>query len=246
VAAGELLCAIHQPNFFPRLSTLAKLFTADVWIVLDDVQFARRDCQHRCRLATLNDPAARQWLTIPVHLPDGRATLIKNVQVHSPAQSRRRTQRLLQQYYRRTRHWHAIHDIAAEVLDAFDRTGHLARIAEQSTLAILTALGWPGDVYRSSDLTARTGRTERLADLTCAVGTTTYLCGTGGARYLDQGPLTTHGLKTTLFTTPISGNPQIWHDARTITALHALAATGPTVLAHELTCRLRSPRQPGR
>jgi hypothetical protein len=45
---SDLLCAIHQPNFFPRLSTLAKLFTADIWVVLDDVQFARRDYQHRC------------------------------------------------------------------------------------------------------------------------------------------------------------------------------------------------------
>lgn len=29
------LCAIHQPNFMPRLTTLAKLFAADHWIVLD-------------------------------------------------------------------------------------------------------------------------------------------------------------------------------------------------------------------
>jgi hypothetical protein len=48
---GQLTCAIHQPNFFPRLSTIAKLYTADAWIILDDVQFARRDYQHRCRLA---------------------------------------------------------------------------------------------------------------------------------------------------------------------------------------------------
>ncbi|MCQ8769774.1 WbqC family protein [Streptomyces telluris] len=45
------LCAILQPNFFPRLSTLATLFAADYWIVLDDVQFTRRDYQHRTRLA---------------------------------------------------------------------------------------------------------------------------------------------------------------------------------------------------
>jgi len=32
------LCAIHQPNFLPRLTTLAKLFAADYWIILDDVQ----------------------------------------------------------------------------------------------------------------------------------------------------------------------------------------------------------------
>ena len=48
---GEV-CAIHQPNLFPPLVTLAKLFAADYWIVLDDVQFARRHYQHRApRLA---------------------------------------------------------------------------------------------------------------------------------------------------------------------------------------------------
>jgi hypothetical protein len=38
--AGQRRCAIHQPNFLPRLSTLAKIYAADVWVVLDDVQFA--------------------------------------------------------------------------------------------------------------------------------------------------------------------------------------------------------------
>ena len=50
------LCAIHQPNLLPRLTTLAKLFAADRWIVLDDVQFSRRDYQHRARLASRDDP----------------------------------------------------------------------------------------------------------------------------------------------------------------------------------------------
>jgi hypothetical protein len=54
---------------FPRLSTLAKLFAADYWIVLDDVQFTRRDYQHRARLADLNDPGQRRWLSISTHLP---------------------------------------------------------------------------------------------------------------------------------------------------------------------------------
>lgn len=41
------LCAIHQPNLFPRLITLAKLFPTDYWIALDDdVQFTRCGYQH--------------------------------------------------------------------------------------------------------------------------------------------------------------------------------------------------------
>jgi hypothetical protein len=32
-----LLCAIHQPNFLPRLSTLAKLYAADRFLFADPV-----------------------------------------------------------------------------------------------------------------------------------------------------------------------------------------------------------------
>ncbi|GAA2769691.1 hypothetical protein GCM10020219_041490 [Nonomuraea dietziae] len=39
--AGARRVAIHQPNLFPRLTTLAKLWAADCWVVLDNVQFAR-------------------------------------------------------------------------------------------------------------------------------------------------------------------------------------------------------------
>ncbi|GAA0979134.1 WbqC family protein [Acrocarpospora macrocephala] len=236
MAAG-LLCAIHQPNFFPRLSTLAKLFTADVWVVLDDVQFTRRDYQHRCRLTAPGDTAgesAGQWLTIPVHLPDGQSTRIRDVRIADPAHTRRRVTRLLQQYYRRSPHWAAAQTPLQEVLDAFDRTDRLADLSQAATMALLTVLGWPGVIWRSSDLPARTGRSERLADLTCAVGATTYLCGTGGARYLDQWPFATHGLTTKLFTTPVQGDPRIWSAARRVTALTALMGVGPAALTREL------------
>src|ERR1035438_5084219 len=78
---SDPLCAIHQPNFFPRFSTLAKLFTADIWIILDDVQFTRRDYQHRCLVA--GPDTVERWLTVPVHLPAGRATLIRDVLIFS-------------------------------------------------------------------------------------------------------------------------------------------------------------------
>jgi hypothetical protein len=149
--AGDLLCAIHQPNLFPRLSTLAKLFTADVWIILDDVQFARRDYQHRCRLAAAHDSTARQWLTLPAHLPEGRATLIKNVRLVDPAKARHRTERLLQQYYRSTSHWRVVQDVMAPTLAAFDTSEKLARGTysheHQTKLPVCVR---PGSAYRSN------------------------------------------------------------------------------------------------
>ncbi len=104
------VCAIHQPNLFPRLSTLAKLYAADRWIV-DDVQFARRDYQHRARLADLDEPARQQWLTLPTHLPQGRSTLISQARLVDPQRSRKTVQLLVRQYYGRSPHWKAVSDV---------------------------------------------------------------------------------------------------------------------------------------
>ncbi|WP_399123453.1 WbqC family protein [Streptomyces sp. N2A] len=178
------LCAIHQPNFFPRLTTLAKLFAADYWVVLDDVQFCRRDYQHRARLVGLGDSQRRQWLTIPTHLPHGRQTAIQDALIVEPVLSRRRTAQMLQQHYGASPHWPAFHQALASVIDLFDATDRTADVAEASTRILLNVLGWTGRVLRSSRLNARPGRSQRLADLAALTGARSYLCGTGGMRYL--------------------------------------------------------------
>ena len=185
-----LLCAIHQPNFLPRLSTLAKIYAADIWIILDDVQFTRRDYQHRCYLAQVpGTPFPGRWLTIPVHLPGGRATLIKDVRLAEPALTAKRTSGILRHYYRYAPHRSDILDLISGIEEAITSTERLADVSEHATITLLRLLNWPGTICRSSDIPARDGRSERLADLTRAVGAATYLCGTGGSRYLDPAPL---------------------------------------------------------
>jgi hypothetical protein len=110
----------------------------------------------------------------------------------------------------------------------------LADLSEASTRALLTLTGWQGTILRSSDLTARTSKSQRLAELTCAAGGTTYLCGTGGARYLDYWPFALHGLRVVLFTGPPEGDPRIWQGASKLSALRALMAVGPAALSTAL------------
>ncbi|MCI3277016.1 WbqC family protein [Streptomyces cylindrosporus] len=226
------MCAIHQPNLFPRLSTLAKLYAADRWIVLDDVQFTRRDYQHRTRLAALDDPATQQWLTLPTHLPHGRPTLISQARLADQRRSHRRVELLVRQYYRRSRHWDAVQDVLNAVLDTLDASAHVADSARTSTIALLTVLGWSGDVRDSSDIPTRSGRSERLADLAAATNSAHYLCGTGGLRYLDVGPFDVHGTVVLPFHTPKKG--PIWQQSRRISSLWALSSIGPAELANRL------------
>ena len=242
---GDLLCAIHQPNFFPRLSTLAKLYAADIWVILDDVQFARRDYQHRCYLAAVPDATLpARWLTMPVHLPAGGPPSSRTSASPILAYLRRVTS-LLRQYYRRTPYRAAVLDLLPHVEDAFSGTERLADVSERATLALLRAVKWPGVICHSSDLPVRSGRSQRLADLTKAVGGTAYLCGTGGSRYLDPEPFITEGLRIELFTPPEHTASGSWKDDRRVTALADLAAAGPTALAEQLidhACAWRSSR----
>ena len=227
-----LLCAIHQPNFLPRLSTLAKLYSADIWIILDDVQFTRRDYQHRCYLAPVPDarlPGRR--LTLPVHLPGGRETLIRDTRLAEPARTAKRTSGILRHYHRRGPYRSEILNLISGIEETITGTGRLADVSEHTTIALLRLLNWPGAICRSSDLSARKGRSERLADLTRAVGAATYLCGTGGSRYLDQAPFAALGLSVAMFTSPQHLAALSPEDNRRVSVLTDLAAAGPERLS---------------
>nr|WP_307038377.1 WbqC family protein [Streptomyces canus] len=229
------MCAIHQPNLFPRLSTLAKLFAADRWIILDDVQFTRRDYQHRARLADRDEPARQQWLTLPTHLPQVRPTLISQARLVDPRRSRRTVQLLVRQYYGRSPHWQAVSDVLDQVLDTLDTSHRVADIARTSTTALLAVLGWPGNVLAGSEIPTRPGRSERLADLAEATGSTHCLCGSGGLRYLDADPFDAYGIPVQPFHSPMNG--PLWLLARRVSSLWALSATGPGDLANELVAQ---------
>ncbi|GAA3974017.1 hypothetical protein GCM10022384_25640 [Streptomyces marokkonensis] len=191
---------------FPRLTTLAKLFAADYWIVLDDVQFTRRDYQHRARLADLDAPARQQWLTIPTHLPDGRSTLIRDAVIDDPALARCRTAGMLPQHYGASPHWPALAKALDPVLDAFT-TGRTAAVAQMSPRVLLDLIGWRDQILTSSRLTVRPGRSVRLADLAAATGARTYLCGTGGMSYLDPDTFAAQNVAVTPFRPLASGPP---------------------------------------
>ncbi|KUN30270.1 hypothetical protein AQJ23_00015 [Streptomyces antibioticus] len=226
---------MHQPNLFPRLSTLAKLYAADRWIVLDDVQFTRRDYQHRARLAAPDDPASQQWLTLPTHLPHRRSTLIRQARLVDRRRSRRTVQLLVRQYYGRSPHWKAVSEVLDAVLDTLDASDRIADVSRTSATALLAVLGWSGEALDSSEIPTRPGRSERLADLAAATGSSHYLCGTGGLRYLEADPFEAQSISVLPFRTPVDG--LLWRWAHRTSSLWALSTIGPDTLANQLAAQ---------
>lgn len=110
-------------------------------------------------------------------------------------------------------------------------TGRTATVAETSARILLDLLGWQGQLLRSSELPARPGRSQRLADLTAAAGARLYLCGTGGMKYLDETPFADQAITVVPFRPPTTS---IWSSGRQISALWALATLIPAALTERL------------
>jgi len=122
-------CAIHQPNFFPRLGTLLKIAVADAWVVLTRVQFARRDYQHRCLLAPDRKANALGWCTVPVHAAQGHSTAIDDLEVSDPEATARRIYRMIALHYARSPGWPAIEPIVENTVAALRRGQFIDAVA---------------------------------------------------------------------------------------------------------------------
>ena len=179
-----MIVAAHQPHYLPWLGYLDKLAKADVFVVMDDVQYEAQNYQNRQRIK-LDSGAA--WLTVPVHR--GRQTdRICDKRIDnggSPKQHwQRRTWLTLETHYRRTPHFARYAD---ELRDIYTWRWHSLL---ELDLAILDfarrALAIKTPILRSSTLELCDGKTERLIDLCRKLGARAYLSGSGGATgYLD-------------------------------------------------------------
>ena len=172
-----MIAAIHQPEYFPWPGFLDKARRADVFILLDDVQFDRSSLQHRARVL---GPAGPAWLTIPfVHRHPQRLDELV------PVDDRWRTKHLktLQACYGRAAGWRA----AAPRLEAFFAAPR-ARVVDATIASIrmlFDAAGVTTPLRLASALPAQGGRSGLVLSLCQAVGATRYLSGRSGAAYLD-------------------------------------------------------------
>jgi hypothetical protein len=155
--------AVHQPHYAPWRPYLEKWRAADVFIVLDTVQYERGGWQNRCTL-----PDGR-WLSVPVHAPLG--TRLDQVTVCGDTWRRKHAAALPEWrdlvYHRR---WYSLVPLA---------------LTTMVLLAARHGITTPLRVASLLDVDA-TDPTDRLIALVKAVGGDTYLSGPHGPHYMDM------------------------------------------------------------
>ena len=175
-----MIIAVHQPNYLPWPGYFAKIAQADVFVLLDDVQFSKGSYTNRVQIAR---SGAAVWLTLPIRHEFGAP--IRAVLTARPDWARAHADTLKQAY----RSAACFHDVWPQVeawLDA--ATGRLADINGALIRAIAGRLGLGARFVSSSDLGVDAAAAdERLARITARLAPGgTYLSGGGGAKYQSE------------------------------------------------------------
>lgn len=173
--------AIMQPTYLPYLGYFQLMAASDVFVFLDDVQFARRSWQSRNRILTAN---GELMLTVPVKKHD-RDTPISAIEIDDSQGWRDKHLAAMRHTYGKRP---GFEDGWAFVSDqlALHRDGKLADLTCGMAQAAAERMGLSPRFVRASELGAPGARSEHLLAICQAVGATQYVSPTGSADYMEE------------------------------------------------------------
>ncbi len=190
-----MLVAIHQPNFLPWLGYFDRMVNADLFVLLDHVQFERRNYQNRA-LIRLEDEA--RWLTVPVvQLSQKEKIIDKRVDYPPEAGDERwwgpKAFQTLRFAYRKAPYLELYTPRLREIFHT--RWEELVDLNIATLEFVREALEIRTPMVRSSTLGVQGQRSELLLDICQKVGARAFLGGMGGSRtYLDQAAFDAAGM----------------------------------------------------
>lgn len=176
-----MLVAIHQPHYLPWLGYLHRMAQADLFILLDHVQFERGNYQNRTRVRVNGQP---HWLTVPVIAGSQKDTIREKRVDNSVAWARAHFETLRRAYANAGYFSTYASELKAIYQAKWDR---LVDLNDQLIAVLRDACGIVTPMVRSSALEVQGARSELVLNLCKAVGASALLVGLGGSRqYLDR------------------------------------------------------------
>jgi hypothetical protein len=231
--------AIVQSSYIPWKGYFDLIRAVDEFILLDDVQFTKRDWRSRNRIKTKDGVS---WLSIPVHVKGRQLQKIAETTIADPTWARRHW-KSIESAYARTPFFDAYAGPLA-ALYANPGSDRLSDVNHALIVEMCRALGITTPITWSSDLDVASGRNQRLIDICVKVGATEYLSGPSARVYIDETAFAAAGIHVGF--ADYSGYleyeqpyPPFEH---AVSALDLLFCTGPRALEYMRDVRPRPVR----
>jgi hypothetical protein len=172
--------AIVQSSYIPWKGYFDLIRAVDEFVLLDDVQFTRRDWRSRNRIKTKD---GLSWLTVPVHSKGLYTQRILDTVIAEPDWGRRHWQTIRASYARTP----GFDEFAPTIEPLFlqPASDRLSLVNHSFLVTISRLLGIETSITWSTDYHPRDGRNERLLDICLQVGASEYLSGPAASGYLD-------------------------------------------------------------
>ena len=186
-----MIIAIHQPNYLPYLGFFDKMEQSDTFVIYDDAQFEKGDFQHRNRIRIYH---GWKYLTVPVekkHIP------IKDIKIRNELLIKGITWQKahlkdIRDNYKDTPYYTSYEDsLEAIYTDKYDK---LIDLNMNIIHFLKGAFDIKTKIIFASEFGFTSGSTERLVDITEALGGDVYLSGPAGCNYLDISPFEDRGI----------------------------------------------------
>lgn len=172
-----MIATIHQPQYIPWLGYFDKIDKADIFVILDNVQYKKNEWQNRNRIKTIN---GWQWLTVPVlyKFPEK----INEVKVNNKVDWRRKHFQALLTNYAKAPYFSLY---KGELKEIFEKEWNiLSDINTHLIKYFLKVLGIKTKVVIASQFDLSDEPSERLIDICKIVNADKYLSGKDGINYM--------------------------------------------------------------
>ncbi len=175
---------IHQPNLFPRLKVIQKMCMVDEVVILNDVQYVRREWQNRCRLRHFSDPSNEFWLTAKI-TKCNRDILIKDVKLNDFNDTKRNIQNLIENSYSKSPY---INDILRYLNLVISKpTKSLEELCFRSIYYLSKILEIDITFHNSSNFNIdNIQSSQRILEICKRMKADFYLSDSGGNNYLNK------------------------------------------------------------
>lgn len=184
-----MIVAAHQPQYLPWLGYFDKICRADIFVLLDNVQFKKNEWQNRNKIKTAQ---GWQWLTVPVKYKYPQ--LINEVAINDSVKWQHKHRQAIISNYSKAPHYHYLDEFFEEI---FSRSWRL--ISQLNITAIrelAKVLGIDTPIFVASELgDFPWGPDERLISIARQFNADTYLAGRGGRQYMDLDKYKKNGIK---------------------------------------------------
>ena len=184
-----MIVAVHQAQYFPWLGYFDKIDMADIFVLLDNVQFKKNEWQNRNKIKTAQ---GWQWLTVPVMYKYPQ--LINEVVINNKVNWQHKQRQALLSNYKKAPYYNQLKEFFEDIFSSSWQ--FISKLNIEMVKSFVKILGIDTPLYVASELGEfPQDPDERLIAITKHLGADTYLAGAGGREYMDLDKYNKSGVK---------------------------------------------------